>query len=363
VRVFHTFSGLRDRTPDRAFLLPQLKLLERRGHEVAVVVPAGRAWGRMAASEGLKVYSWSTLGKVDPVNLICLVSLFRKERPDIVDTHHTTSGMYSAWAGRLTGTPVVSTVHATNNLFCFRWSTALIAVSDGVKDHLVKQGYPAERIYTVRNGVDTDWFAFSRQSGSLRQKLGLQEDARLIAVIGRLTERKGHELLVQAMPSLAERGLDAHVVIAGEGQLAARLRARADQLGVGERLHLLGQIQDVRPLLWAADLYAMPSLHGEGLSKALLQAMACGAPIVATDIAGVTEALTSGENALLVEPGRPEPLAEALARLLERPEEAKALAASARERVVAEFSSARVASELEAVYTELLARRAGRQPR
>ncbi len=354
MRIFHTFSGLRDSTPDRAFLLPQIKLLQAAGHEVAVVVPSGRAWGLMAASEGLKVYAWTTFGKVDPGNLAHLVKLFRTEKPDIVDTHHTTSGMYSAWAGKLTGTPIVSTVHATNNAFCFRWSKALIAVSDGVRDHLIKQGFPAKRIYTVRNGVDTDWFSLKREGQAFRQQYGLGEEARLIAVIGRLTERKGHGVLVQTLPALVQKGLDAHLVIAGEGPLADQLKNQATQLGVGARLHLLGQIGDVRPLLWASDLYAMPSLHGEGLSKALLQAMACGTPIVATDIAGVTEALTSGENSLLVAPGQPAPLAEALATLLKQPDRATALASSARERVVGEFSSARVARELEAVYKTVL---------
>jgi len=360
LRIFHTFSGLRDSTPDRAFLLPQIKLLQAAGHEVAVVVPSGRAWGLMAASEGLKVYAWTTFGKLDPGNLLRLVKRFRAQKPDIVDTHHTTSGMYSAWAGKLTGTPIVSTVHATNNGFCFRWSTALIAVSDGVRDHLIKQGFPAKRIYTVRNGVDTDWFSPKREEDDFRKQLGLAEGAKVLAVIGRLTERKGHEVLVQALPRLVERGLDAHIAIAGEGPLAEQLKSQATQLGMGARLHLLGQISDVRPLLWAADLYAMPSLHGEGLSKALLQAMACGTPIVATDIAGVTEALTSGEDSLLVAPGQVADLAEALADLLEHPDRARTLATSARERVVAEFSSARVARELEAVYDDVLSKRNGK---
>ena len=350
------FSGLRTSHPDSAFLLPQLKRLQEAGHTVALMAPADRAYAELARSTGFEVFSWPTYGKLDVRNIFKLARLFRRFEADIVDTHLSTAALHSAFAGRLARVPVVSTVHATNSATCFRFSSALIAVSDAVREHMSKQGIPANRIFTVRNGLDTDWFHMPEAGAGEEFRAGLEigPDTQLISVVGRLTERKGHRVLLHALPQLLSGGVDVHVAIAGEGPLKAALADLAAELGVSGRVHLLGLLKDVRPLLWASQVYAMPSLYGEGLSKALLQAMACGVPVVATDIPGVREAVTDNETGLLPPPDNVEALTAALLRILKKePELRDRLIEQARKTVETDFSSARVASELAEVYAEV----------
>ncbi len=356
LKVLHVFSGMRTPQADRAFLFPHLAVLRELGCQVALMAPAGRSYTELARKLGFQVFAWPTHGKLDLLNMVRLGRLFRAWRPDIVDTHFSTASLHSALIGRLLKVPVVSTVHATNTATCFRYSLALIAVSEGVRQHMISQGIPPDRVFTVRNGIDTDWFTLkpADYTPTLREQLGLSAQSRLICAIGRLTERKGHRVLVEALAQLVQSGLDVHVAIAGAGPLAEALAKQAADLRVADRLHLLGLIEDVRPLLWESDVYAMPSLGGEGLSKALLQAMACGAPVVATDIAGVQEAVTDSETGLLVSPSDASVLAAALQRLLNDAPLATRLATSARTSVEKDFSSRRVAQELLQVYTKVL---------
>jgi glycosyltransferase involved in cell wall biosynthesis len=158
-----------------------------------------------------------------------------------------------------------------------------------------------------------------------RAELDLQPGTRLVLAVGRLVEQKNHALAVRALADVP----DAVLAIAGTGPLLADLERLARESGVAERVRFLGLRQDARALMGAADVVVMPS-RWEGLPLSALEALASGTPLVATDVRGLRELVTDGENALLV-PEEPEALAAALRRVLDDPELAGRLAAAGKE--------------------------------
>jgi glycosyltransferase involved in cell wall biosynthesis len=168
----------------------------------------------------------------------------------------------------------------------------------------------------------------------------------VIACVARLTADKGHRDLIAGLPALASCFPAVSLLLAGEGPLRETLAKQAANLGVGERVLFLGHVADVRSVLAAADVFVLPS-YREGLPNAVLEAMAMGVPVVATDTDGTAEAVLDGETGCLVPPGDPEALARAVTRILEDDSAREALLRGARQLVSARFDTERAVEELE----------------
>lgn len=166
---------------------------------------------------------------------------------------------------------------------------------------------------------------------------------------------KGHREFFTALAALPD-GYPVEALIIGGGRREAEMRRLAAELGLAGRVHFLGQRDDVPDLLSALDLFVLPS-HSEGVSLALLEAMAAGLPVIATAVGGLPEVVTDGDNGLLVPPEDPEALATALERLLEDPALAQRLGANARRHVEENFSLERLGREINEIYTELIKRK------
>jgi glycosyltransferase involved in cell wall biosynthesis len=173
--------------------------------------------------------------------------------------------------------------------------------------------------------------------------------------VGRLIRQKGHDVLVEALPALAERFPELAVVVVGEGHLREPLTRRAAELGVANVLHLPGHRTDARMLLDAADVFVLPSRQ-EGLPLAALEAMDAGLPVVGTDVVGTAEVVADGGTGVLVRPGDAPALGAALSTLLADPELRAAQGGAGRRRYLAEFTAKRMAAETFAVYEDVLAR-------
>jgi glycosyltransferase involved in cell wall biosynthesis len=190
-------------------------------------------------------------------------------------------------------------------------------------------------------------------------QLGLGAGSKLIATVGRLAEAKGHSFLIDAAKPIISRFPEAHFLIIGDGDLRGSLERQTDESGVTENVHFLGYSEVVADLLTAADLFVLPSLW-EGLSVALLEAMAAAKPIVATAVAGTEEALVPGRTGLVVPPGDSQALADGILQLLRDPARAQAMGQAARQRVERQFSAERNAAEHVALYRRLSGSGSGR---
>jgi glycosyltransferase involved in cell wall biosynthesis len=232
-----------------------------------------------------------------------------------------------------------------------RWADGLIAVAPEVKSSiLATMPLPAEKIVVINNGVDVGRYRLTVDRAAVRRGLGLSEDERAIVVVATLKEQKGHRYLIEAAAGLTGQFPTARFLFVGDGELRQELERQIAAHGLAQRVHLLGTRQDVPELLAAADLFVLPSLW-EGLSMALVEAMASGLPIVATEVSGTRQVLTDGETGLLVPPGDYEALARAIAAMLSDPARAAAMGAAARRHIETNFGARQQAAEHLALFS------------
>lgn len=243
----------------------------------------------------------------DPRLLRRLFRLFRSFAPDIVHSHHIGPLVYAGPIARALGIKLVHTEHDAWHLEArsrARLQGAALRISRPavVADaEIVGQSYarhlrrPPER--TILNGVDTAEFSPQQKAGAkLRARLGLSPNDFVIGTAGRLVEVKNQALLLEAF-AMVERQ-NRHLLIAGAGPLEGKLKQRTAQLGLGHRVHFLGQVEKMAAFYCALDLFVLPS-RKEGLPLCLLEAQACGIPVVATDVGGSREAVCPATGRLV----------------------------------------------------------------
>jgi glycosyltransferase involved in cell wall biosynthesis len=273
---------------------------------------------------------------------LVVLTLPRRRRPVTVYTEH------SLW------TKVSPLVKLLNRATASR-DSALIAVSDAAQRDLPRALRGRARV--VVHGVDlgpSRAMVAGRPGirARIRAELGVADGELLAVTVANLRSEKGYDVLLEAARRIGGRGLPVHFVAAGQGDQAAALEERRHVLGLDDRLRFLGHRTDALALLTAADLVVLPS-HQEGLPVVLMEATTVGATIVATSVGGVPQVITDGVNGLLVPPGDPDALANAVARLVDDPALADRLGRAAREGG-ASFDVARASAEIEALYAELL---------
>lgn len=338
------------------------RALQRHGHRVAVAAKPLRALELALEREGITAHSMLIGGKLNLLAPLLLARLARKLGVDLIHTHLSTASVWGSVAGRLCGVPVVATAHALNHRTCFRAAHLVIACSDAVREHFIRQGHPPGRIWTVRNAIDTAPFERMPPPSVARARLGLPVEGYFVGVVAHLTARKGHAVLLEALGALSGRWPHLHAVFAGDGPLRETLRRDACGRGIGDRAHFLGHCEDVRMVYSACDVIALPSVGREGLPLVLLEAGAAGVPSVASRVAGTPEVIVDGETGFLTTPGDVPALADAIDRLLRNPVLRLRMGKKARGWVHREFSLDRFTWSLEAVYRRVLSGELGRNP-
>ncbi|MGH9218123.1 MAG: glycosyltransferase [Vicinamibacterales bacterium] len=321
----------------------------------------------------LREYRVSTFCSVDAVRQqLKFARDVRREAIDIVHTYSFYGNVFGIPAGRVAAPVVVASVRdrglyltpmqtRVQRHLC-RLADRVLVNAVAVKSWLVDQGFPASRIIVIPNGVDLRRFNRRVEPAALRQSLGLSRDARLVAVVSRLHRLKGIEDFLDAAVTVAATHPDARFLVVGQPSpvdnvaYLDELSQRARRLGIGDRVIFTGLRDDVPELLSAVDVSVMPSLN-EALSNVLLESMAAGAPVVATDVGGTTEALQHERNGLLIPAANPGAMAAAIERLLSNPSLARDLGARARQSIADKFSLDRMVAATAAVYEDLLVRK------
>jgi glycosyltransferase involved in cell wall biosynthesis len=191
----------------------------------------------------------------------------------------------------------------------------VVCVSEDLHRAARACGVPHDRCILLENAIRADEFTRRQAAEGAKARLGLPAGRMVVGAVGRLSAEKGFDLLIRVVERLLRDGIDLELWIVGEGSEEARLRALVAELGLGERIKLLGYRPETIPLYEAMDVFALSSLR-EGLPNVVLEAMAMEVPVVATRIAGVPNLIRHEQNGLLVEPGDAEGLAQALGRLL-----------------------------------------------
>lgn len=233
-----------------------------------------------------------------------------------------------------------------------RLVTRHVCVSRDVADFsTVRGGLPSAKIRVIPNGVDFERYA-NAAPVDLAQ-FGVPHGSRVLLFVGRLDPQKGPLQLLEAAAELFTEHSDLQLVMVGDGPLATELRAWTVVRSLESRIHFLGRHADIAGLMRAADVFVLPSLW-EGLPNVVLEAMAAGTPVVATDVEGVRDLLTEGESGTIVPTNGEFPLAQAIGHVLGNREQARKMASKAQTIVKERFTWPFVAAEYEHLYAELL---------
>lgn len=250
--------------------------------------------------------------------------------------------------GRLYGT-LERWTHGLDDLYVANSDQGLQSAIDAIR-------LPEARLRMVPNGIEIDPFdeSIDELRRAARDEFGFRDEQFVIGMTAQLRPAKRHDLLLNAFARLAQRHEQARLLVIGGGERQADLEAMARSLGVGDLACFTGYRNDARRLLRSLDAFALPS-DIEGIPVSVMEAMEAALPIAATRVGGIPDLIEHEQSGLLFDAGDEEGLFNALTRLIESPERGAALAANARERVIARFSVDAMARRFEALYDEALA--------
>ena len=334
--------------------------------EVSVCALKGEgAIAREMRARGVRVITLGGQGAWDVRVLYRLFRLVRAERPSVIHAFLPPANLAACVVGRLLGVSVLllsfrdvemwkSRPRRLVDGLTVRVADAATCSSEAVRRFALSAFGGDERKYvTIYNGVDAARF-IPRQA-SPKPELGLREGVPVIGTVCRLVEpKKGLAVLLQAMAGLRDRAV-AQLLIVGEGPAFPALRALSVRLGLSDRVVFAGVRRDIAGLLPLMDVFVLPSLY-EGFGIALVEAMAAGRPVVATAVGGIPEVVVQGETGLLVPPGDPGALGDAIAHLVNHPEQARLMGARGRERACDRFSIESAVTRHENLYAERMAK-------
>ncbi len=313
--------------------------LAARGRRVGVVTARYPGFPREEVLNGVRVHRVWAVPKRHrlTITLIPSIARFLCTGGQAYDVWHAHQAYYNAWVSILLGrvfnkrclvkaaaSGPYGDVARLRRARLGRWvlrvlprADAFVSLNSELTRELLAVGIESKRVRVIPNGVDSSWFAPPTPSerAAARDSLGLRPDGPIVAYVGRLAQEKGVDVLLDAWQTVEDTSESSGsiLVLAGDGPNAGAYRARADaQL---RNVRFLGKVPDVREVLHAADALVLPSLS-EGLSNAVLEAMATGLPVVATRIGGLTDQVEDHVTGLLVEPADSRALGEAIGALL-----------------------------------------------
>ena len=302
--------------------------------------------------------------------LVAITRHLRTIRPDIVHTHSSKAGFLGRLAAGIARVPCV--IH-TPHVFPFLMQVdglrraayfALERVAAPLTDHLIyvceKEKYASERwgpaphvpSTVIHNGISADAYSQPSDVAALRRELGIESEAINIGVVGRFSPQKGHRDLVLAVNRLATRR-DLRLLMFGSGPLRRAIAELVHRRGLDSSCHFFEPRRDMDRVYALLDVCVLPS-RWEGLPYALLEAMAAGRAVIATDVGGMGEVIEDGRTGLLIPPGDPHALADAITRLADDPELRLQLGRQAAEAVRQRFDRAEMVAAVERLYEGML---------
>ena len=303
-----------------------------------------------------------------------LAGIIRRVRPDVVHTHTAKAGAVGRAAAVLAGPRrpvVVHTFHGhvlrgyfgrvgtlvfrAIETILARATDRLIAVSPEVRDELVALRVAPERKFSVvRLGIELEpRVAFDGDAAEVRRRHGIGQDTFVVGWFGRMTAVKRTDDLLTTLAGLRVRGVEALLLLVGDGDDRERLEQRAHDLGLAKSCLFLGYQEDVAQWYAVCDAVVLTSVS-EGTPVTIIEALAAGRPVVATKVGGVPDVVDEGETGFLVRPGDTHALAERLEILARDPERRTAMGETGRERVLRRYAVERLVDDVDALYRELL---------
>ncbi|TMQ67406.1 MAG: glycosyltransferase family 4 protein [Candidatus Eisenbacteria bacterium] len=328
----------------KSFLIPTMERQRRLGHEVWVCTGDDSPDAETLRQAGFEVLIHGMRRSLNPIGALVAITRIRRflieRRVDVVICHNSLAGQVGRLGAWLAGTPNV--VYFAHGLACgpaqgaLLWQvryqaervlapiTSAVVIMNDYDERISKQGPLARdprRVFRIPGmGVDLTRFSTAptpELRATLARELKVDPSAPLVLCVARLIPEKGVLDLVEAARRVGQKRPDVAFLLAGTGPLRATLERRVRELGIEGSMRVLGWRNDVEALMKACDLFVLPSYYMEGLPVSILEAMACGKPVVATHHKGCEDAVVDGETGFLVAVKQPGPLAERVLELVD----------------------------------------------
>jgi len=336
-------------------LLPLLEALNKKS-KVELITFAETPIARIAREKGIKVKTFLMKGKFEIAPVRGLINYLKENKADLIHSHDYKSNLIAFIASRFVRVPIVTTVHAltifagriTNafdslklklyaflDLFIIRFFDRLIAISENTRGFLIKVGVRSEKVQTIYNGIDLDKYKKIdfEKIANIKNQYGIKAGDRVLGIMARLVDLKGHRYIIQAMPGILEAEPRVKLLIVGEGVLEKELKELVEKFNLEEKVIFVGYKADVENYYHILDVFVYPVIV-EAFGLALVEAMACGIPIVASNVFAIPEVIEEDKTGILVPPKDSFALAKATIYLLKNKEAAEKMGARGKDRAV-----------------------------
>lgn len=349
-------------------LITLLENFDRKRFDVDVILPPNsllkphieRLGAEVIEAEGIAEKSLS-MGSIKT-----LEQIFKNKRPHLVHTH---ASMSARIAARRAGAKVIYTRHSVfpppkmltsfpgrqiNGMLNNHYADGIIAVAEAAKDNLTDTGVDPSKIRVILNGVEPLAPALGAEKDGIRQRFGIEGDKKVISIVARLEDIKGHEYFIEAADMLLRDGADARFMIAGTGSYEDVLKKKVKSMGLEKDIIFTGFISDVDKLMSITDIQVNASYGTEATSLALLEGMSIGVPAVVSDFGGNPGVIKNNENGFVVAKQNSAALAVAIGRLLSDTELYARMSARAQDIFSHTFTAAAMTRNTEKFYIDVL---------
>ncbi len=346
-----------------SYLYTLTKNLLSRGHRVFIASSGGDLLGDFTQLGAVHLRCpILTKSELDPRIYFSLVRLARFINQHKIDLIHSQTRVTQVMGQILKfwlKKPYLSTCHGyfkprLSRLLFPCWGDKVIAISQPVFTHLNKDfRVSSDKIILVSHGIDLSLFPRRDEAAKLKNRLQYHLDDRpLIGIIARLSDVKGHDVLISAMPEILKDIPQAKLLIIGEGRRETFLKNQVQRLGLEKQILFYPIVNQTAEMLSILDVFVMPSLQ-EGLGLSVMEAQACGLPVVASRVGGLPYLIQDGRTGLLVEPNNPKQLAEAVVSLLKDPWKAQRMGMASRGWIEKELSLEKMMTQTIEVYHKI----------
>jgi glycosyltransferase involved in cell wall biosynthesis len=332
--------------------------MSRRGHRPIIAAPHESSIFTKAKEAGIRTIA-AGFNKRNPVSILKMSRIIAREAPDILNTHSSSDSWVASLAARLSnsGVKIIRTRHLSTPIsktiisrFIYETAPdAVMTTGEEIRNAMIHgNNYDGSKIFSVPTGVDTVRFDPSAVQPSLSCE-GLSA-----GMIGVLRSWKGHKYFLAAIPEILAKIPSIHFYIAGDGPQRDNIVAMIDDLGLTQNVTMLGHRDDIPEVIASLDIIVHPSYANEGVPQSALQAFAMEKPVVASNVGAIPEVVMDGKTGLLIEPLRPDLIAQAVIRLCHDEALRVDLAREARRLVLDKYSLGHMLDKIESIYKGIL---------
>jgi glycosyltransferase involved in cell wall biosynthesis len=345
-------------------IFAEARIMRHRGHRLLIACDPRGELCRRATAEGLSIFPMKFGGRANFAAWLGLRRLLQQERVNLLNTHSSLDSWvgFLAWLTLGTKIKLIRTRHLSTEVTP-NWPTrrlyqapaAVITTGQGITELLHQRlRVPRERLHTIPTGVDLGEFSPRNPDPQLAARLHLPAGSFVFGTISVLRSWKGHLYLLEAFKQLWEEGLDAILLIVGEGPYRPVIEEKITALELGEAVRLVGHQDAVPEWLALMDAFVLASYANEGVPQALLQALAMGRPTVATQVGGIPEVIVPEDTGLLSPPRDSRALAQAMSRLAQDAYLRDILSRRGPQLVASRYSLEQMADALETLYASIM---------